>query len=74
MGSDVLTSTRRMIDLRLGDCLEALQSMEDNSVDSIVTDPPYGFSFIGIERDPEYYAIAEGRVVQPRREQLSLIA
>lgn len=30
-----------------GDCLEALKQIEDNSVDSIVTDPPYGLSFMG---------------------------
>ncbi len=40
-----------MIDLRLGDCLEVLQSMEDNSIDSIVTDPPYGLSFMGRKWD-----------------------
>lgn len=27
-----------------GDCLEALRKMDDNSVDSVVTDPPYGLS------------------------------
>lgn len=27
-----------------GDCLEVLKTLEDNSVDSIVTDPPYGLS------------------------------
>jgi len=31
-----------MIDLRLGDCLETLRAMPDASVDSVVTDPPYG--------------------------------
>lgn len=36
-----------MFDLRHGDCLEVLRSMTDNSVDSIVTDPPYGLSFMG---------------------------
>jgi site-specific DNA-methyltransferase (adenine-specific) len=30
-----------MIDLRLGDCLEILQTLKDNSVDSVVCDPPY---------------------------------
>src|SRR3546814_17715543 len=35
----------RMYDLRLGDCLEVMRSMPDGSVDSIVTDPPYGMSF-----------------------------
>ena len=33
--------------LILGDCLEKLKDLDDNSVDSIVTDPPYGFSFMG---------------------------
>ena len=30
-----------MIDLRLGDCIEILQTLKDNSVDSVVCDPPY---------------------------------
>lgn len=30
-----------------GDCLHTLRAMPDNSVDSIVTDPPYGLSFMG---------------------------
>jgi len=30
-----------------GNCLELLAEMPDNSVDSIVTDPPYGLSFMG---------------------------
>jgi len=30
-----------------GDCLEILRTMPDASVDSIVTDPPYGLSFMG---------------------------
>lgn len=33
--------------LHLGDCLEAMRAMADNSVDSIVTDPPYGIRFMG---------------------------
>jgi len=36
-----------MIDLKLGDCFEVMQTMPQNSVDSIVTDPPYGLSFMG---------------------------
>jgi site-specific DNA-methyltransferase (adenine-specific) len=35
-----------MIDLRLGDCLEILRTLPDNSVDSIVTDPPYHLTSI----------------------------
>ena len=37
--------------LILGDCLDAMKSMPDNSVDSIVTDPPYGLSFMGKKWD-----------------------
>lgn len=39
------------IDLRLGDNLEILKTMQDNSVDSIVTDPPYGIKFMGKKWD-----------------------
>lgn len=34
-----------------GDCLEELKKLEDNSVDAIVTDPPYGLSFMGKKWD-----------------------
>ena len=34
-----------------GDCLEKLKTLEDNSVDSVVTDPPYGLSFMGKKWD-----------------------
>jgi site-specific DNA-methyltransferase (adenine-specific) len=33
--------------LHHGDCLEVLRSLPDCSIDSIVTDPPYGLSFMG---------------------------
>ena len=32
----------RMIDLRLGDCLEIMKTIEDNSIDAAITDIPYG--------------------------------
>ena len=34
-----------------GDCLDELKRMKDNSVDSVVTDPPYGISFMGKKWD-----------------------
>jgi len=37
--------------LILGDCLDKLKELDDNSVDSIVTDPPYGLSFMGKKWD-----------------------
>lgn len=33
--------------LEHGDCLEVLRKLADSSVDAIVTDPPYGLSFMG---------------------------
>lgn len=39
------------IDLRLGDCIEVLKTIPDNSIDSIVTDPPYGIGFMNKEWD-----------------------
>ena len=37
--------------LILGDCLIKLKELPDNSVDAIVTDPPYGLSFMGKKWD-----------------------
>jgi len=31
-----------MIDLRKGDCLDVMQTIESGSIDAIITDPPYG--------------------------------
>jgi site-specific DNA-methyltransferase (adenine-specific) len=36
-----------MIDLRNGDCIEQMRQLPPNSVDSIVTDPPYELGFMG---------------------------
>lgn len=41
----------RNTELIHGDCISILEKMEDNSVDSIVTDPPYGLSFMGKKWD-----------------------
>ena len=39
------------IDLRLGDCLEVLKTIPDNSIDAVITDPPYGLGFMNKEWD-----------------------
>lgn len=39
--------TGRAVDLRNGDCLDVLAELDADSVDAIVTDPPYGLSFMG---------------------------
>jgi len=58
-----------MANLILDDCLNALQTLDSNSIDSIVTDPPYGISFLGNDWDYELpsYAIWEQclRVLKP---------
>jgi DNA modification methylase len=37
--------------IMLGDCLEKLKKLNDNSIDAVVTDPPYGLSFMGKKWD-----------------------
>ncbi|PUA41382.1 site-specific DNA-methyltransferase [Pseudomonas protegens] len=44
--------------LHLGDCLELLCSLPDNQVDSIVTDPPYGLSFMNSQWDGDVPPVA----------------
>ena len=34
-----------------GDCLEVMKTFPDNSIDTIITDPPYGLSFMGKKWD-----------------------
>tara|TARA_B100001964_G_scaffold44336_2_gene49367 strand:+ start:3130 stop:4788 length:1659 start_codon:yes stop_codon:yes gene_type:complete len=40
---------REIVDSKLinGDCLEELKKIDDNSVDLLCTDPPYGYGFMG---------------------------
>ncbi len=40
-----------------GDCLEELKQLEDESVDMVLTDPPYGMSFVSNYRNDKYKAI-----------------
>ncbi len=36
-----------VVEIIHGDCLEEMRKMADNSISAIVTDPPYGISFMG---------------------------
>ena len=36
-----------MIDIRIGDCLSVMPSLPAQSIDTILTDPPYGLDFMG---------------------------
>ena len=40
-----------IMQLHLGDCYDILKTLPDNSVDSIVTDPPYGINFMNKKWD-----------------------
>ncbi|OZE35806.1 MULTISPECIES: site-specific DNA-methyltransferase [unclassified Rhodococcus (in: high G+C Gram-positive bacteria)] len=40
-----------VVTLHHGDCLDVLRTLEDCSVDSVVTDPPYGIAFMGKQWD-----------------------
>jgi DNA modification methylase len=37
--------------LHVGDCLDVMRTLPDCSVDTVVTDPPYGLSFMGKDWD-----------------------
>jgi DNA modification methylase len=73
--------------LHLGDCLEVLRTLPENSVDALVSDPPYGWRFMGkawdafdIEKmaseatgsDPR--VCADGVVRKPRQNNLAIAA
>ena len=55
--------------LYCGDCIEVMRGLEDNSVDSIVTDPPYGIGFMSKDWDCEVpgdeFAQEAFRVLKP---------
>lgn len=46
-----------MIDLQQGDCLELMKGIPNESVDMILTDPPYGISFQSGYRKSRYEKI-----------------
>jgi len=39
-----------MIQLYLGDCLEVMEKLPDNSIDVVITDPPYGIAYQSARR------------------------
>lgn len=43
--------TDDLVTVHHGDCLDVLRELPDCSVDAVVTDPPYGISFMGKEWD-----------------------
>lgn len=57
------------VDLHLGDCVDILATLPESTLDSVVSDPPYGLSFMQSTWDhdvpgPDYWAAAL-RVAKP---------
>jgi DNA modification methylase len=50
--------TDPLVTLLHGDCIEVMASLEADSVDAVVTDPPYGLEFMGKGWDAFRPAIA----------------
>ena len=42
---------KRTLNLMNGDCVEKMKELEDNSVDAILCDPPYGLKFMNKDFD-----------------------
>ncbi len=34
-----------------GDCIQIMKTLDENSIDAIITDPPYGLEFMGKDWD-----------------------
>ncbi len=61
-----------MYAIEQGDCLDVMKDLPNQSIDMILTDPPYGTTgiaclnlnriFIGIEKDEKYFNIAKERI------------
>jgi len=52
-----MSETKESFTIYHGDCLEVLRSLPDCSVDSVVSDPPYGLSFMGKKWDYDVPAV-----------------
>ena len=56
-----------MIDLIEGDCLEVMKTLEDKSIDAIITDPPYGTTACKWDSVIDFYLMWEqlNRIIKP---------
>lgn len=45
-----------------GDCVEILKGLPENSVDAIVTDPPYGLEFLALDWDSRFAGSGFGKI------------
>jgi DNA modification methylase len=56
-----------MIDLRLGNCLEIMKTIDSGSIDAIITDPPYGTTACKWDSVIDFYLMWEqlNRIIKP---------
>lgn len=52
-------------DLRLGNCIDVMATLPENSIDTIITDPPYGLTFMGRDWDRGVPGVAFWREALP---------
>jgi site-specific DNA-methyltransferase (adenine-specific) len=57
--------------IHLGDCLEVMAGMEPESVDAIVTDPPYGLEFMGKAWDGRNQSDADRKWIEAEGDTLA---
>lgn len=57
------------VTLHHGDCLDVLRELPDNSVDAVITDPPYGIAFMGKAWDQPGEFGSQRRNGAPQRNQ-----
>ena len=54
LGAEGLLGGTKLMDVNkifCGDCVDVMKSFDDDSVDAVITDPPYGLSFMGKKWD-----------------------
>lgn len=56
-----------LVDLQLGDLFDLLPTIPENSLDSCVTDPPYGIGFMGKEWDTFKPGVEQKRIVENKQ-------
>ena len=46
--------------LYLGDCMEAMQDIADGTIDSVISDPPYGIDYLSNMTDNHHKLVSDG--------------
>ena len=56
---------RQLLQFQHGDCFDLMKALPDNSIGAVVTDPPYGLSFMGEDWDAPWKQLDEGVAPEP---------